>query len=110
MYKRQYKILNGSYNFESNPIGPIGCKVIAHETPNKRKTWAPHAIYAYYLGPTFEHYRCHRIYIPSSKSERIVETIQFHPKMCEIPTISNQENAIIAAKNLADALTKPNVQ
>ena len=104
-----YEILNGTFIFDSTPIGPIGCKVIAHETPNKRKTWAPHAVDAYYLGPTFEHYRCHKVYVPTARSERIVETIQFFPKMCEIPTLSNQENAIIAATNLADALAQPNV-
>ena len=105
-----YETLNGVYNFDATPIGPIGCKIVAHETPEQRKTWSPHAINGYYLGPSLEHYRCHKIYVPATRSERIVETIQFFPKMCETPTISNKENAIIAANNLADALSKPNVQ
>ena len=103
-----YEALEGMYNFDSTPMGPIGCRVIAHETPDQRKTWAPHAIDGFYLGPATEHYRCHRIYVPQSKSERIVETIQFYPKMCETPTLSTQENTVIAAHTLADALSKPN--
>ena len=105
-----YEALEGSYNFDAIPIGPIGSRIIAHETPNQRKTWAPHAIDGFYIGPSFEHYRCHKIYVPRTKTERIVETIQFFPKMCDTPTISNQENAIIAANHLVEALNKPNVQ
>ena len=104
-----YEALEGNYNFDAIPIGPIDSRVIAHETPNQRKTWAPHAIDGFYIGPAFEHYRCHNIYVPRTKTERIVETIQFFPKMCDSPTVSNQENAIIAANHLAEALSKPNV-
>ena len=102
-----YEAIEGAYNYHSNPLAPPGCKLIAHETPAQRKTWAAHGVDGFYLGPAMEHYRCHRIYIPSTHSERVVETVDFQPTMCEKPIVSDVENAIIAATNLTKALQQP---
>jgi hypothetical protein len=32
----------GQYNFNRAPMAPTGTRIIAHETPNGRSTWAPH--------------------------------------------------------------------
>ena len=77
-----YEAIEGSYNYNSNPLAPPGCKIIAHETPAQRKTWAAHGVDGFYLGPAMNHYRCHNVYIPSTHSERVVETVDFQPTMC----------------------------
>ena len=33
-----YETLKRSFNFNTTPLAPIGCKIIAHEPPEKRKT------------------------------------------------------------------------
>ena len=102
-----YEALNGAYVYDATPLAPPGCKLIAHEAPEVRKTWAPHGVDGYYLGPAMEHYRCHRVYIPTTHAERIVDAVDFQPTMCEKPNISDMENATIAASNLINALQKP---
>ena len=99
-----YEALEGSFNFITTPLAPIGCKIIAHETPEKHKTWSPHGVDGFYLGPIMEHYRCHWIYGPKTCSERIIGAVEFQPQICETPVMSNTENAIIAANNSAKAL------
>jgi hypothetical protein len=32
----------GQYDFNRAPMAPPGTRIIAHETPNRRRTWAPH--------------------------------------------------------------------
>jgi hypothetical protein len=32
----------GQYDFNRAPTAPPGTRIIAHETPNRRRTWAPH--------------------------------------------------------------------
>jgi hypothetical protein len=32
----------GQYDFNRAPMAPPGTRIIAHETPNRRSTWAPH--------------------------------------------------------------------
>ncbi len=37
-----YAYFWGEHDYNANPFAPLGCKVEAHITPNKRETWAPH--------------------------------------------------------------------
>jgi hypothetical protein len=34
--------LFGQYDFNRDPMAPPGKIIIAHETPGRRRTWAPH--------------------------------------------------------------------
>jgi hypothetical protein len=48
----------GQYDFNRAPLAPPGTRIIAHETPDRRRTWAPHGQDGCYIGPALEHYRC----------------------------------------------------
>jgi hypothetical protein len=67
----------GQYDFNRAPMAPPGTRIIAHETPGKRKTWAPHGQDGWYIGPALEHYRWYTVYITKTRSNRIVETVDF---------------------------------
>jgi hypothetical protein len=71
--------LYGKYDYNRAPIAPPGTIIIAHETPNHRRTWAPHGQYGWYIGPALEHCRCYTVYITKTQSEQIVETVEFFP-------------------------------
>ena len=47
------------------------------EKPHKRKTWAPHAIEGWYIGPAMEHFRCYKVFTTSTQAERITDTVKF---------------------------------
>jgi hypothetical protein len=47
----------GQHDYNRAPMAPPGTRIIAHETPGKRKTWAPHGQDGWYIGPALEHYR-----------------------------------------------------
>jgi hypothetical protein len=66
-------------DYSKTSFAPPGCKIIAHEKPGKRQTWAPHGQHGYSLGPAMHHYRCQNVYIAATASERIVDTLQFFP-------------------------------
>jgi hypothetical protein len=71
---------NKNYDFRAHPIAPPGIKVISHNKPDNRGTWAEHGIEGYYIGPALLNYRCHIIYVPSTKSNRVSDTIGWLPK------------------------------
>lgn len=48
--------LFGNFDFNATPLAPPGTKVLIHEKPNHRPTWAPHGSKGWYLGPALEHY------------------------------------------------------
>jgi hypothetical protein len=99
-----YAYLWGQHDYNANPFAPLGCKVEAHVTPEVRETWAPHTTSGYYIGNAEEHYRCHKIYISNTKSERICETVFFKHKYLTMPTIAPAEAILKAADNLVDTI------
>jgi hypothetical protein len=51
--------INGAFDFNHTPLAPPGTKVLIHEKPSIRGTWAPHAVEGWYRGPAQRHYRCY---------------------------------------------------
>ncbi len=72
-----YEHVHGPYNYNWYPLAPIGCAVQMHNQGSKRGTWVPHTQLGWYLGPSFEHYRCHRVLPKATNTVRICETVVF---------------------------------
>jgi hypothetical protein len=85
-------------------MAPPGTIIIAHETPGRRTTWAPHGQDGWYTGPALEHYRCYMVYITKTRSNRIVEAVKFVPQKIILPFPSSHELATQAAADLTHAL------
>jgi hypothetical protein len=71
---------HGLVDYNKTFFTPPGCKIIAHEKPGKRRTWAPHRQHGYSLGPAMHHYRCQNVYISTTPSERIMDRLEFFSK------------------------------
>jgi hypothetical protein len=99
--------IDGQYDFNRSPMAPPGTRIIAHETPSRRRTWAPHGQYGWYIGPALEHYRCYTVYINKTRGERMVETVDFFPENFKVPFPSSQELATKSATELTHALLHP---
>jgi hypothetical protein len=80
--------LNSAFDYNRTPLAPPGTKILIHETPSQRKTWSPQAVDGWYLGAAPVHYRCHRTYVPTTRSERIARTVEFFPpKLRHAPNV-----------------------
>jgi hypothetical protein len=98
---------HGLVDYNKIYFAPPGCKIIAHEKPAKRRTWAPHGQHGYSLGPEMHHYRCQNIYISATASERIVDTLEFFPHNFQMPQLSSMDILIMAANDMSNALKNP---
>jgi hypothetical protein len=98
---------HGLVDYNKTAFAPPGCKIIAHEKPGKRRTWAPHGQHGYFLGPTMHHYRCQNVYISATASERIVDTLEFFPQNYQMPQLSSTDRLLLAAKDMTDDLQNP---
>ena len=102
-----YAQLEGTFDFTRTPLAPPGTRVIIHEKPTNRQTWAPHGTDGWYLGPALNHYQCYRIWVPRTHAERIVDTISFFPKAVPLPELTHKDAVIQAARELTHALQQP---
>jgi hypothetical protein len=99
--------LFGKYDLNRAPMAPPGTRIIAHETPARIRTWAPHGQDGWYIGPALEHYRCYTVYITKTRSNRIVETVEFLPHKFKLPFPSSSQLATEAAADLTHAVLNP---
>ena len=74
-----HTLIHGNFNFDKTPLAPPGCKVIIHDRPGKRLTWANRGSPGYYIGPAPHHYRNYTCFDAITKATRISDTIEFFP-------------------------------
>jgi hypothetical protein len=98
---------HGQIDYNKTAFVPLGCKIIAHEKPSQRRTWGPHDQPGYSLGPAIHHIRCQDVYITSTASERIVDTLEFFAHNSPMPQLSSADRLAMAANDMADALRHP---
>jgi hypothetical protein len=88
-------------------FAPPRCTIIAHEKPSQRRCWAPRGYPGYSLGPSIHHYRCQNVYITSTSSKRIVDTLEFSPHNSTMPQLSSTDRLLMAANDIMDAFKHP---
>jgi hypothetical protein len=98
---------HGLVDYNKTAFAPPRCKIIAHEKPVKRRTWAPHWQHGYSLGPAMHHYWCQNVYISAMAIEQIVDTLEFLPHNYQMPQLSSTDRLIMAANDMTDALQNP---
>ena len=74
-----HEYLYGRFDFTATPMAPPGIKVVAHDKPDQRGSWAAHGHDGWYVGPALEHYRCYKIYNIDTKRVHMPDTVDFFP-------------------------------
>ena len=91
----------------STPLAPPGIKVEIHQKSNHRPSFGYHSTTGFYIGPALQHYRCYKVYVPTTASERIADTLEFFPARFRMPASSSLDKATQAAQDLIDILKSP---
>ena len=102
-----YAHLHGDFDFNRTPLAPPGTKIIIHDKPSIRRSWATRRYEGWYIGPAYNHYRCHIVYENHTAYQRVTDTVEFFPHYGKIPYRSSTENETIAARELTHALQNP---
>ena len=81
----------GNFDFNRTPLAPPGTRVLVHETPHQRSSFAPHGVDGWYIGPSMNHYRCYNCFLPSSMSTRDALTVDWFPHSIPFPKVSTDD-------------------
>ena len=99
-----YAQLHGAFDFNRAPLAPPGCRSLIYKSPQHRASWNAKGLDRWYIRPAFDHYRCHKIYTPSTRAEQTAGTVDFFPQNCAVPFASPLDDATQAADAVAHAL------
>ena len=100
-----YAYVEGQFDYNKTPLAPPGTKVVAHDTPEDRASWAPHGEEGWTISPSLEHYRCIRCYFSRTRSERDCHTLTFFPHSIPIPKVTTDDFLCQAAGDIIQILT-----
>ena len=103
-----YAHLSGPFDYNKQPLAPMGCAVQVHEKTDKRGTWSYHTVDGWYLATSPEHYRTHRCHIKATRSERFTDTVEFRHKRITNPTITHADKVMKAIADCARTITDTN--
>ena len=93
-------IHGGSHDFRAHPIAPAGTRILIHDKPTQRQSWAPHGSPGFYLGPAMKHYRCFHVWSTSTNTTRDSGTLAWFPEGFDMPSASITDLAISAIGDL----------
>ena len=99
-----YAHLYGPHDYNASPFVPLGMEALVHDKPHRRKTYAQHCSRGWIIGTSTEHYRCWKIWSPTTRSTRIAATVFFKHKYLTNPSVSPTDALIAAAANLAHVI------
>ena len=99
--------LHGQFDFNATLFAPSGTKVIVHQNPTMRQSWAPPGKDELYKDRAKDHYRCYNINVPETQEVIQPYTVDFLLHNSNIPLRSSTENTTIAATELIHALCNP---
>ena len=97
-------LYGGAFNFAQHPIAPAGTRVLRHDKPSVRSSWAPHGVPGYYLGPALQHYRSYRVWSSTTKAIRVIDTVAWFPIGLTVPGPSTHDTLFHAVDGLKAAL------
>eukprot|EP00804_Cyclotella_cryptica_P021893 CCRYP_000851-RA/>CCRYP_000851-RA protein AED:0.26 eAED:0.15 QI:0/0/0/1/0/0.33/3/0/868 len=105
--KSAYHQLHGHrYDWNAHPLSPPGTKAIIYESPNTRTSWGPRGLDAWYCGPSLDHYRNAKFYVPATKAYGISGSYDLFPQHCILPTFTPDQHVQEFLHKVAKALDK----
>ena len=96
--------MDEQHNYNANPFAPLGAAVKMHVMPALRPTWGEHTKSGFYIGTSWEHYRCHKIWLPETKGVRVSQTVFFKHRYLTQPTTTDTDAILLASDNLCAAI------
>lgn len=88
-------------------MAPPGTKVIVHSNPAKRASWDLNGVNGWYAGPSINHCRCVKCYIPKTRATVDADTDEFFPHRTPFPAFTLKDFLHQAAADISAILMNP---
>ena len=95
---------NSAVDYTATPLGPIGCKIIIHDTSNKRKPWYQRGRELFSVGTALHNSRCIQAINSKTKSLLITDTEEYLHAYRTQPHVTAEDRMTHAIHFLSEAL------
>ena len=102
-----YAYFFGQFVYNKTFLAPPGTKVVAHNTPEKRATWALNGEMSWPVGSALDRYRCITCYFLRTRTERQCDTVTYFPTIIPFPKVGLEDFLRQAATDIVTILSNP---
>merc|ERR1712155_1291 len=109
--KSTYHALHGhKYDWNAHPLAPPGCRAVIYIDPDGRTSWGVRGVDGWYVGPSLDHYRCMKFFVPETRNYRVSGTFDLFPQHCMLPDLSPADHAVAVKDELVESVQRLNKQ
>lgn len=103
--KSAYHQLHGhKYDWNAHPLAPPGSRAVIYLDPDGRPSWGARGADAWYSGPSLDHYRCMKFFVPETKNYRVSGSYDLFPQHCLLPDLAPADHADAVADELVETV------
>eukprot|EP00957_Ditylum_brightwellii_P141486 10778619-Ditylum_brightwellii.AAC.1 len=102
-----YAYTFGNFNFAKTPLTPPGTRVVVHKKATYHGSWAYHGAEGWTIGPSLEHHRCIKRFMPKTGAEVDADTIRLIPHAIPIPQFGDEDAIRQAISDIIHILKQP---
>ena len=99
-----WEYYNGPFDYIETPLGPLGCKIMIHNTSNTSKYWYQRGREGFSIGPDLQYYRCIKAIDGKTKALIITNTADYLHRYLTQPQITAEDRMTHAIQFLTAAL------
>ncbi len=99
-----WEYFNGPFDFNKTPLGSVGCRVLIHAKPATRRSWDFRAKEGFYIGPALDSYHCFKLVQMDTKSQVILDTVEFRHAYRQIPALDYYDIPVHKRKEICHTL------
>ena len=94
-------VIGHPYDISKSPLCVFGTKTLAFNPPGERGSWSDHGTPTYYIGPSLQHYRSHRVYDPKTRRISSNNNLAFYHRKLLMPGSSLGDRFTASIKDLS---------
>ena len=97
-----YNQVWGNFDYNKTPLAPPRCKVVVHESAEKRDSIGYHGKEGFYCGWSPNHYQNVNCWIKETGGMRDSATVEFFPKYVQMPKTSSKDRLAAVLEDLVE--------
>ena len=99
-----YEFMNGPFDYNATPVGPLGCPIIIHKKTSQRHTWDFRGREGWSIGAAMDSYRCDKVIPHDTLAVTISDTVEYRHDHLTLPSVTPADCILHGLQSLTGAL------
>ena len=99
-----YEFMEGPFDYNATPVGPLGCPIIIHKKTSQRHSWDFRGRKGWSLGVAMESYCCNKVIPRIMMVVTISDTVKYRRDHLTIPSMTPVDRILTGLAQIANSL------